>query len=85
MEKQRPVYTPGMPFELMQNACMVRNDGRPCFLHEHKIEIREGVEADVHYCHGNQAFCDFAMGVALALSDERSELHKRVYSTSSSK
>ena len=81
--KQRPQYTPNMmPLVLMQNACMIRNDGAPCSLYEHKVEIKEGEKADVHYCHGNMAFCDYAMGIALELSDSRSGLSKKAFAGS---
>jgi len=76
MTNERPIYTPGMPLELMKKSCMIRNNGKPCSLYEYKIEIMEGVEADVHYCHVNPNNCDFARGVAFALGGLGSRLKR---------
>lgn len=79
-QENLPVYIfDKTPLTIIENACAVRNNGRPCSMYSCMVEEIEGKKAQVHRCSGNPTFCDYIIGVALELSDEGSGLHKKVF------
>lgn len=69
------------PLSLIEEACQKRNNGNPCGLYSQEKRNIKGKEALVHMCGGNSTWCDHITTMGLILSDPRSELHKKVYSS----
>ena len=69
------------PLYLIEEACQKRNNGNPCELYSQEKRNIKGKKALVHICRGNSTWCDHITTTGLILSDPRSELHKKVYSS----